>query len=850
MSMRKLYLLILPLLMVPALLGAQGLPELKKAPEINVGKLPNGISYYLIKNTSLPGFADFALVQPGRSDRESARRDLVRLPNFHSRKPYAFLADNSVGYGKDGFIRSIRGASIFSFDNVPVSEMSVSDSTLLMIFDIARSSEFEQALVVAGDIDVNAVKQRIQILSMTISSRLKAGEYGNYLWRPQEKIALGASTSPIGTVTATYRSPRTGIEMMNTLQPVISDLFASELFLILGRRLKAAFSQAGIPLADYSFDYTGSAQTTGDERFTVKIWTDPARLEQASSTLASVLGTLDRDGVSAEEILFARGCIREGSQRDNALTQISNAWYMEKCIASYLYGSNLASDATLIQQLYGRKVDAEREKDLLNRYISAMLDPSRNLHLNFSAPEIPSTFKLSAAFSKGWAATAAPVAVPVASDTLSLPAPSRKKLKLKTSSPDSFSGGKLWTFSNGVNVLFRKTSSKGAFRFGYVVSGGWNEVRSISGPESAFVEDVASLRKVAGMSGEYFSDLLSMNGVSLDCKLSLSDLRYTGSAPSGKLTLVLKALLALTGGPAAPDADAYDRYRAEKALRLIRDKYSVSGTMASLDSTACPTYKYAYGSLPELPGDDFPGRVEEFRVQKCSSMRNGLIVLVGDLDEQALQKHLCQYLGAFKVSGQRVVRPRIPYPLRECWSTVSAHRHWRERRVTVSLAAQHLLSTDANLCLRLCSLVLETELGRELIPAGVLSTVYIRSEVFPSELAGVVIDCVSCPPAGTPAGAKLQASEETLAGVRKVLHRLATKDVDARTLARCRTMLLNRMNSISQDPGMLCDAMLDRHAFGRAIQGNFKEVIYGISASQIREMFAELEKCQCEYAVQ
>ena len=42
---------------------AQSLPELGKASEITTGKLPDGISYYLISNPATPGFADFALRQ-------------------------------------------------------------------------------------------------------------------------------------------------------------------------------------------------------------------------------------------------------------------------------------------------------------------------------------------------------------------------------------------------------------------------------------------------------------------------------------------------------------------------------------------------------------------------------------------------------------------------------------------------------------------------------------------------------------------------------------------------------------------------------------------------------------------
>ena len=48
-------------------LRGQELPSLPKAPEVVTSSLPNGIQYYLVKNTASSGFADFALVQKGRT---------------------------------------------------------------------------------------------------------------------------------------------------------------------------------------------------------------------------------------------------------------------------------------------------------------------------------------------------------------------------------------------------------------------------------------------------------------------------------------------------------------------------------------------------------------------------------------------------------------------------------------------------------------------------------------------------------------------------------------------------------------------------------------------------------------
>ena len=467
----------------------QGLPSLAKAPEITVGRLPDGVSYYLVKNDDAPGLADFALVQGRRPDRNGPRRDLVSLPHFQGRKPYEFLAGSGVRYGERGFIQHLRDATVFRFANVPVFNSDVSDSTLLMMFDIVRSSPYGQALIISGNIDVAAISERIRILSMTVSQREDAGFSDDYSWRPQAEASVTTGTAPVGTIIIHYRSPRTDRELMNTIQPVMSKLLATELGVILEHRLRAAFASASVPLADYRYRYTGSDETAGDEMFSISIHTAPEHLEKALSTAGGVLSTLDAEGPTTEELSFARSVIAEGVARDVAGSRLTNSQYVDKCVAAYLYGANLASTAAISAVYTGRKLDLERERELLSRYVSATLSPRRNLHLHVRNPVKLSESRALDLFLKGWeGGIPALGATPLPEDTLKL-ATSRKKVKIKTNTTDPFSGGKIWTFSNGISVVFKKAPTGGTFHYGLMMKGGWTEIPGIKGSEAAFVGD-------------------------------------------------------------------------------------------------------------------------------------------------------------------------------------------------------------------------------------------------------------------------------------------------------------------------------------------------------------------------
>lgn len=834
-------------LLLAGSLEAQELPTLAKASEITTGKLPDGITYYLVRNAALPGFADFALVQPSRGD--DAREDLVSLPNFLGRKPYKFLAQNAVGYGERGFAQRSRDATVFRFRDVPVSSSSVSDSTLLLLFDLARSSEFEQAVVVSGDIDVPAVQERIRILSMTLSMRKPSEDASAYGWRPREEALITAGKAPVGEIRITYRSPRTDREMMNTILPVAARLLSQEFEMILTRRMRHAFRQNGLPLADFRFRYVGSDATAGDELFLMSVFTDASRLDDATRTVAGVLSALDEFGARPDEVSFARSVISSAADRDRSSTLSTNSWYVEKCISSYLYGANLASQATISSLFHGRRLDPNRETELLNRFISAALSPRRNLSLHFGAPEIPDKKLMESAFSQGWAEKCSALPqMPSYEDTLKFLSP-HKKVSLRTVSPDSFSGGKLWTFSNGVSVLFKKTGLKGAFHYGFMVKGGWADVRDITGPESAFVQDVLRLEKVGGMTGAFFGDLLAMNGISFEPQVNLSDVRFTGSAPSGALSLVLKAMLSVANA-SEPDGEAFNRYCAEKAILLERDKFSAAGTRAVLDSTMCPDFRYATGSHPVLPPPDFPSRVNEYLTLRGSTVRNGLIVLIGDLDEAVTLRLLSRGLGDLKTNRQRVVRPRVPYPLRSCWSTSYSHGSWRESGVSVSLSALKPFSPESGTCLQLACTVLQTELVRAMADRGVHCTVTGSADLIPAEKFAVYINCKACPPQGLPSNVTPASPTQALEGVREVINRLSQTTVDPATLYLCKTMLVNRYASVDANPALFRDIVLYRNSMGRDIFGGYKDRIHSVSADDLKELFAALSQCQCEYVVQ
>ena len=382
--MRKLFKHIscLLFLLSSLMMHGQGLPSLGTAQEIQRGSLPDGIQFYLVTNPDRKGYADFALVQRGRRNISNAQELLRELPHFGKRAPYQFLAENGIGYGPEGFISLPADAALFTFHDVPTHNESVADSTLLMLFDIAAAYRKPQAVVISGDIDAAKIRERMGLLSMMVPALDNNYPGSAYQWTPNDSLSLLVSQQAgreVAAINVIYRTQRLPKSFMNTPQPLVMRAYAEQLGRIAGRRMEQRFRAARIPLAGFRYRYQDSAQGPEDERHTLTVYTAAPQLDSAVRCVASVLAGLDLDGASMEEFLEARDWQIAEARREGA-RKLRNDEYLERCVASYLYGAHLASGDMLSVFIGTHRLDDARERELFNGFARALLDPERRVH--------------------------------------------------------------------------------------------------------------------------------------------------------------------------------------------------------------------------------------------------------------------------------------------------------------------------------------------------------------------------------------------------------------------------------------------------------------------------------------
>lgn len=844
-------------LLLPLCLGGQPSP-FGKAGEITDGVLPNGISYYLVQNKSFKGTADFAIVQQGEPDVPAARAALKTAPHFGDRSPVRFLADHGIGYEEKGLISYSPASTRFDFRDVPVYDEAVADSTLMLLFDIAATNPYSQAVVVSGDINPASTLERMKMFSMMVPRR-DAAPAGAYEWSPRDSLRwcvtrnLSANVAVINLIYSTERMAR---ENLGTAVPVVMKAYSSELGIVLGKRLSAAFRSAGVPLADFRYSYYDSADGPDDERYRISVYTAASRLQEAAEIVASVLGTLDRSGATLEELQSARMELLPEIKGVRKKYRTTNAAFVDKCISSYLYGTSLASDDAIRAFLSKKKLSDDRELDLFNGFSKAMLDPARNLTLRVDVPmESGEPDDILPVFSSSWEKDAPPAWTPASVPEVDkLPLYTAvEKIKLRGESPDPISGGKIWTFSNGMKVVFKKIPGTGTFDYGLMLRGGFAEVPGILPGEGAFVSDMLAGSSVAGVPGRDFHSALAACGISMEETVGLSDMRITGSAPKEGIQTLVSALLSIAHDR-QPDSDGFDYWLQSEKLRHDMAALSPRDMNSLMDGFMYPGYNFSLRDASAV-GKDFALRCGDYFSRQFSKVNDGVFVIVGDLEEETLKKLLCRTLGDFHTQQKISRRPGVSKPVisgnsNHISEAVPGLVGGGELGASLSLSADIPFTLQNRMSFDVACSAIRKELAGVLADYGAYAKVSGHMDFFPAERMTVYVNIRSCYADGLPEGVEPSDPVTLPEAIRKFLDRLPSLAPEAADVNAWKASLLNDLDEHMARTETVVDNVILRYSGGKDVVAGYKNAVSSVSVDSVRSILTSLsEGGRVEYVI-
>jgi len=805
---------------------------MKPSADIRTGTLPSGVPYYLATCREERGMADFTLICDSLSA-PRPQRLLEQLPHFGKGGPARFLARVGCALGPEGWISRRSGVVLFRFPGIRLSSPAVRDSTLHLLFDlIASTPGGNHAVIVAGDIEPDACRTAMHYLSLQLPAAKPQQFPDRYRWQPVDTATLLRRPLSEGAnpfVELSWRLPRIGRAQLQTLQPYVSKLYAQTLGWILTRRIRTVCLSEHLPYGTIDYRYIPTSESDGDERFSLLVSTDSLHVDRMLEVMAETLCAVDNRGVFPDE--YADGTVRVRDRAERLSAHSSNARLTDRCISACLYGCDLADLAAVSRFLSSRKVEPGREKVLFEGYISALLDSAANLSVTLSGSTDSDPL---ARFQSHWTrrdTTLIYSYVNNKADSLSLSV-EPVKVKCRKVAPEPVSGGEIWTFSNGMQVVFKRTGGEiGRFRFGWMLKGGYPEVPDLAPGEGPFVGDMLRLCFIGPLRGIDFFNMLEASRIELQPAVSLQDLRLTGSAPSQELELLLRSLIELSRHRKV-DRAAFETYRENEKLHVAE-----GDRIAAAMWNALRPADYRFSDRKEISclTDSLPEKAERYFRSRFASSQEGVLVLVGDLDPDYTKRLLSRWLGACVTNPSRGRKTgSIAYQPHAGVLTMYRPAREKDRPECRFLLQAPMLYTARNShALSLAGLYLSDCLTKALTPHGHSYSIRSGFTSYPQGWMDMDLTVIPVAEEHLPEGIVPASPQKTATLLRAALRQAARTPVSDAMMDFYRKYWEDQVTAVLAGEASLVEAVLKRYSEGKDIMTGYRQSIGTVTAADI-----------------
>jgi len=528
MKVSKIILCILGLFFAAASIRSQSLPTLGPDPAITGGVLPNGMKYYFASNPAAKGRAEYSFVQKMDPDIPEASlyasaRNLFSETTIEGCPLETFLARIGMAPSPQGYINAGRGFISYNFGEMSTSRgEAVTDTTLLTIFSIARTfsqkdgqPSGDQAIIISGDFNSAKLLEKLKMLSITAPNVPGTVPSAEYAWNepPHGQDIITVSGNAASKVKVQWRDARTPNEYIATSLPVITRKMAGEFGWVLRNRLNPVFKSRNLAVW-MDFEHKSSTEGIGDEAISLEIGCMRKQRDQVKDVLATELNRLYTWGVDEIEYGYARDAYRyEWLYRANDYMP-ANSLFTKRCRESFLYGAPLTAETQKISVAY-RDIPDQTQTRLFNDYIHRLLCQGCQEDRSLSRCQSLVSREVTGLTIKGYT----PETV--------IKAPKENKVEYIT-------GGVIWTFGNGVNVVYKQMNTKGMMHFCLASKGG----RKYASEENFTTVD--------GVLEESFSNYISSLGIDMKATLRPSDVRLEGKVPNDHIDQMMQVLCALS----------------------------------------------------------------------------------------------------------------------------------------------------------------------------------------------------------------------------------------------------------------------------------------------------------------
>ena len=822
----------------------QGIAPIPADPAVRSGQLPNGMRWYVAVNPDVQGAADFALVQmtgtetiqsvSAQTIKTIAQESLMSQPLLLSPTVQDFFVSKGCIPGPEGFAQVNENATVFRFRNVNLKlSDTVMDSTLLVLMNMAGRplgsddlilkkwfTPADQAIVVAGDVNADVVSSKLQMLSYMIP-KSEPVPRKEYQWqdRPGVSAEMSCSAEPgVARVSALWRLERTPRSLMNTIQPAIQEKYMTMAGLIARERIMQHFKDMDRPLASVECRYMGGNGTFGDGEFEVEVTVQTEDADEAVAALADAMSSIASHGVSIVEVERTVLKYADIVAEEEAHGSKGNGEYVNRCVSAFIHNTPLSSRDDVRKFCSSRELSSDVEKKLLGSVASASFVADRNLTLKYASDTLLLTAdSLKGIFARSW--EMARVRVPEITGVSLVPhlPVAESKVKVKSVRKEALSGGSMLTLSNGMKIIVRNMQSDDRkVYYSLSLNGGTGDVEGLGIDDGKYLSDYLECCRIGGVSGKIFKDVIRRKGMTLSCKVGHSSTKFKGSVPHDGLDHMLRVLLALMN-ERDRDEDQWGYYLRSEPLRQASGYASGSGSCLS---------------------EDFASKAELFFDNLSANVNNGILVLVGSVDEKALKAALSTYAGGFRTTEKAFKRTQVSS--RNFTGVEGRRRKGDESCINVSLTAPMALTSDNYYTAAITRMVLRKHLAKTMAGKGIRVNVECECRRFPQESVLMRLSLSEASAEGFAVGTSYHTTDEAVAALKKVFAEMSSIDIDENALASYRYRLERHLQIEKARPEYWVNALNLRYLDGKDFTTGAEERIRNVTAARVRSLLTAL----------
>ncbi len=516
-----------------------------------------------------------------------------------------------------------------------------------------------QGIVIAGDIDPEAIEKQIIKLFGSIPKPVNPAKRENYEVPNTKEPLISIASDKEATTTSImlmYKHDPMPLEYRATAVSLVYDFMNNMVVSMLNARLSEISQKANSP-------FTGAQSSFGDfitaktkKAFSVNAGAKEGGLEGAFKAIVTEAEKVKRYGFTSAEYERAKAnYLSRLEQVYKEREKLQSSYYVDQAINHFLTGDAMPGIemAYAIMQQNVPNISLEQ----INTY-AKQLPSEENVVVAVMMPakeglEIPSKEKMLEVFNATKASEIEAYKETVSNEPLISKAPAAGKVVSEVAEP--MSNAIVWNLSNGATVVVKKTDFKeDQILFNAVSRGGYSLFETKDIINSKVVADVISLGGLGKFSPTDLRKVLAGKNVNIKSSVSLTSESVSGSSSPKDLETFMQ-LVHLSFTDLRADNEAYQAFlgRAKAGLKNmdLDSKSAFNDTINAVLYNRNPfAQRITYNTIDEVNYE----RTIQLAKERFANAADFTFVFVGNVDPAQLKPLVETYIGSLPGSkGKR-----------------------------------------------------------------------------------------------------------------------------------------------------------------------------------------------------